>query len=96
MEQYENTTLVKSHREKLTSFPATDLLVGAGLSPGLWPITGCGSQPAQLIPQIVVNFRRHQATGPQPSMMMLWALAGVPLGVYIIVEEFNVALRVQP
>jgi len=29
-------------------------------------------------------------------MMMLWAWAGVPLGVYNIVEEYNVALRVQP
>lgn len=29
-------------------------------------------------------------------MMMLWAWAGVPLGVYNIVEEFNIALRVQP
>ncbi|KAK0648529.1 PQ loop repeat-domain-containing protein [Cercophora newfieldiana] len=50
----------------------------------------------QLIPQIVVNYRRHHAIGLQPSMMMLWAWAGVPLGVYNIVEEFNVALRVQP
>lgn len=29
-------------------------------------------------------------------MMLLWAAAGVPLGVYNIVKEFNVALRVQP
>jgi hypothetical protein len=29
-------------------------------------------------------------------MMMLWAWAGVPLGVYNIVKEFNVALRIQP
>lgn len=29
-------------------------------------------------------------------MMLLWAAAGVPLGVYNIVEDFNVALRVQP
>ena len=29
-------------------------------------------------------------------MMLLWAVAGVPLGVYNIVEEMNVALRVQP
>ena len=29
-------------------------------------------------------------------MMMLWAWAGVPLGVYNIVEEFNFALRIQP
>lgn len=28
--------------------------------------------------------------------MMLWAWAGVPLGVYTIVEQFNVALQVQP
>ncbi|KAI9809451.1 MAG: hypothetical protein M1827_006831 [Pycnora praestabilis] len=27
---------------------------------------------------------------------MLWACAGVPLGVYNIVENFNVALRIQP
>ncbi|KAF6828413.1 pq loop repeat protein [Colletotrichum musicola] len=50
----------------------------------------------QLIPQIVINYRRHNATGLQPSMMMLWAWAGVPLGVYNIVENFNIALRVQP
>lgn len=29
-------------------------------------------------------------------MMMLWAWAGVPLGVYNIVEAFNIALRIQP
>jgi PQ loop repeat len=29
-------------------------------------------------------------------MMILWACAGVPLGVYNIVEDFNVALRIQP
>lgn len=28
--------------------------------------------------------------------MMFWAWAGVPLGVYTIVEQFNVALQVQP
>lgn len=51
---------------------------------------------AQLIPQIVVNYRRHNATGLQPTMMMLWAWAGVPLGVYNIAENYNVALRIQP
>jgi hypothetical protein len=29
-------------------------------------------------------------------MMMLWAWAGVPLGVYNIAGEFNIALRIQP
>lgn len=28
-------------------------------------------------------------------MMMLWAWAGVPLGVYNIVLDFNIALQVQ-
>ncbi|KAL7790304.1 PQ loop repeat domain-containing protein [Trichoderma ceciliae] len=50
----------------------------------------------QLIPQIIINYRRHNTTGLQPSMMMLWAWAGVPLGVYNITKRFNVALRVQP
>jgi len=50
----------------------------------------------QLIPQIIINYRRHNATGLQPSMMMLWAWAGVPLGVYNIVQNFNIALRIQP
>ncbi|KAJ9648827.1 hypothetical protein H2199_000740 [Coniosporium tulheliwenetii] len=51
---------------------------------------------SQLIPQIVINYRRHNTIGLQPSMMMLWAWAGVPLGVYNIVEDFNIALRIQP
>lgn len=50
----------------------------------------------QLIPQIIINYRRHNAIGLQPTMMMLWAWAGVPLGVYNIVENFNIALRIQP
>ncbi|KAL6870300.1 PQ loop repeat domain-containing protein [Trichoderma novae-zelandiae] len=50
----------------------------------------------QLIPQIIINYRRHDTTGLQPSMMMLWACAGVPLGVYNITNNFNVALRIQP
>ena len=29
-------------------------------------------------------------------MMLLWALAGIPLGVYNIISNFNVALRIQP
>jgi hypothetical protein len=29
-------------------------------------------------------------------MMLLWAAAGVTLGVYNIVQRFNIALRIQP
>ncbi|KAK7529516.1 PQ loop repeat-domain-containing protein [Phyllosticta citribraziliensis] len=50
----------------------------------------------QLIPQIIINYRRHHAIGLQPGMMVLWAWAGVPLGAYNIVRNFNVALQVQP
>ncbi|KAJ5513883.1 hypothetical protein N7463_003435 [Penicillium fimorum] len=50
----------------------------------------------QLLPQIIINYRRHDTEGLQGSMMLLWAVAGVPLGVYNIVEEFNIALRIQP
>ena len=50
----------------------------------------------QLIPQIIINHRRHNTEGLQPTMMLLWASAGLPLGVYNIVENFNVALKIQP
>ena len=48
------------------------------------------------MPQIVINYRRHDTEGLQPLMMLLWAAAGVPLGVYNIVKELNIALRIQP
>ncbi|KAF3311467.1 hypothetical protein TWF173_008288 [Orbilia oligospora] len=50
----------------------------------------------QLIPQIWINYRRHHTTGLQPSMMLLWAFAGVPLGIYNVVSGFNIALQIQP
>ncbi|KAF2839485.1 PQ loop repeat protein [Patellaria atrata CBS 101060] len=59
-------------------------------------ILGAICWSVQLLPQIIINYRRHNTVGLQPSMMMLWACAGVPLGVYNIVEDFNIALRVQP
>jgi hypothetical protein len=87
--------------KKLILFLGIGMLVNPGLSSRAHPLLI--RQPAwahltltQLIPQIVVNYRRHHATGLQSSMMMLWAWAGVPLGVYNIVEEFNIALRIQP
>ncbi|KAK6537444.1 hypothetical protein TWF694_011630 [Orbilia ellipsospora] len=50
----------------------------------------------QLIPQIIINYRRHHTTGLQPSMMLLWAFAGIPLGIYNITSNFNIALQIQP
>ena len=57
--------------------------------------TGAICWSVQLLPQILLNYRRHHTIGLQPSFMLLWASAGVPLGVYNIVERFNIALRVQ-
>lgn len=50
----------------------------------------------QLIPQIILNWRRHNAAGLSPAFMLFWASAGMPLGVYNIVSDFNIALRIQP
>lgn len=50
----------------------------------------------QLTPQILLNYRRHSASGLSSAFMLLWACAGVPLGVYNIVAGFNIALQVQP
>ena len=50
----------------------------------------------KLVPQIIINYRRHNTVGLQRSMMLLWACAGVPLGAYNISENFNIALQIQP
>jgi len=50
----------------------------------------------QLLPQIYQNYRRKDTTGLQPTMMLLWASAGIPLGIYNIVRSFPVALQIQP
>lgn len=49
----------------------------------------------QLIPQIVVNWRRKTGDGLQPSMMVAWALAGLPLGIHNILSHQPIALQVQ-
>ena len=50
----------------------------------------------QLFPQIWQNYRRQNTEGLQPTMMLLWASAGIPLGIYNIVRSFPVALQIQP
>ncbi|KAK3055665.1 hypothetical protein LTR09_003586 [Extremus antarcticus] len=50
----------------------------------------------QLLPQVVLNYRRHSASGLSAGFLLFWAWAGVPLGVYNIVLAFNYALWVQP
>lgn len=50
----------------------------------------------QLLPQIWQNHRRADTTGLQPTMMLLWASAGIPLGIYNITRSFPIALQIQP
>lgn len=50
----------------------------------------------QLIPQIYRNYRHKDCEGMPPAMMFLWAASGVPFGVYFIVLEATMAIRVQP
>ncbi|KAL2689166.1 hypothetical protein Neosp_003218 [[Neocosmospora] mangrovei] len=50
----------------------------------------------QLLPQTIKNYRRHSTDGLHPLMYLSWAFAGIPLGVYNVVQDLNVALQVQP
>ncbi|KAI5817656.1 PQ loop repeat-domain-containing protein [Pyronema omphalodes] len=50
----------------------------------------------QLIPQIWRNWRTKTTTGLPASMMLLWAISGIPFGVYAILQNFNLPLQIQP
>ncbi|PYI05304.1 PQ loop repeat protein [Aspergillus sclerotiicarbonarius CBS 121057] len=50
----------------------------------------------QLIPQIWYNWRRKKTDGFPPLMMLLWASCAVPMGAYMILQEVNVPLQIQP
>ncbi|EED17598.1 PQ loop repeat protein [Talaromyces stipitatus ATCC 10500] len=50
----------------------------------------------QLVPQIWHNWRYKKTDGLPASMMLLWALCSVPFGVYMIVQNVNIPLQIQP
>ncbi|KAI1262876.1 PQ loop repeat-domain-containing protein [Xylariaceae sp. FL1019] len=50
----------------------------------------------QLLPQIWTNWRTKSTEGLPASMMFLWAVSGVPFGVYAIAQNFNIPIQVQP
>jgi len=43
-----------------------------------------------------MNWRRKSAEGLSPSLMFLWSLSAIFLGVYNIVQDINIPLIVQP
>ncbi|KAK9474941.1 uncharacterized protein V1510DRAFT_389460 [Dipodascopsis tothii] len=50
----------------------------------------------QLVPQIVVDFRRKSTKGVPQSMMLLWTAAGAAFSVYFCVPNSNMPLMIQP
>ncbi|KAL5363466.1 PQ loop repeat protein [Aspergillus floccosus] len=50
----------------------------------------------QLIPQIWYNWRRKKTDGFPQLMMLLWASCAVPMGAYLILQNVNIPLQVQP
>lgn len=50
----------------------------------------------QLIPQIWYNWRLKKTDGLPALMMMLWACAAVPFGVYSVVQRFAIPIQMQP
>ncbi|KAI0399076.1 PQ loop repeat-domain-containing protein [Xylaria palmicola] len=50
----------------------------------------------QLIPQAWSNWRRKNTDGFPATMMFLWALCGVPFGIYAVVQNFNIPIQIQP
>ncbi|KAF2807311.1 uncharacterized protein BDZ99DRAFT_573168 [Mytilinidion resinicola] len=49
-----------------------------------------------LVPQIWRNWRTKKTDGLPGLMVMMWASASVPFGVYAIVQNFNIPLQIQP
>ncbi|EAA35291.3 PQ-loop-domain-containing protein [Neurospora crassa] len=72
--------------------PQTEIPVAANVLGTIGTVFWC----VQLIPQIWTNYRTKSTTGLPGTMMFLWALCGVPFGVYAIAQNFNVPIQVQP
>lgn len=49
----------------------------------------------QLLPQIYLNYSRKSTEGLHSSMMILWAAAGLPLGIHNILSRQHIALQIQ-
>ncbi|KAG4300606.1 hypothetical protein PCANB_003092 [Pneumocystis canis] len=50
----------------------------------------------QLIPQIIINYLRHNTAGLQPFMLLLWSVGGIFMGIYNISRNLNIPLQLQP
>ncbi|KAI0705221.1 PQ loop repeat-domain-containing protein [Cytidiella melzeri] len=50
----------------------------------------------QLLPQIWKSWREKSTEGLSPFIGLLWGISGAFLGVYVIVQDLNIPLIVQP
>ncbi|KAG8917487.1 hypothetical protein FRC01_002425 [Tulasnella sp. 417] len=50
----------------------------------------------QIVPQIWKSWREKSTEGLSPWLMFIWAISGIPLGVYVIVQNINIPLILQP
>ncbi|KDQ61336.1 hypothetical protein JAAARDRAFT_506400 [Jaapia argillacea MUCL 33604] len=51
---------------------------------------------AQLVPQVWKSYRSKSTEGLSPWMVLLWSISAVFLGVYVIVQDLNIPLIIQP
>lgn len=72
--------------------PQTSIPLAANVLGTIGTVCWC----VQIIPQIWHNWQRKSTDGLPGVMLMLWASCGVPFGVYAIVQNFNLALQLQP
>ncbi|KAI9729836.1 MAG: ssk1 response regulator receiver [Cirrosporium novae-zelandiae] len=71
---------------------AQDIPVAANVLGTIGTICWC----VQLIPQIWTNWRTKETEGLPSLMMFIWAVCGVPFGVYAIVQDLNIPIQIQP
>ncbi|KAH8986120.1 hypothetical protein EDB92DRAFT_1287267 [Lactarius akahatsu] len=50
----------------------------------------------QLIPQLVKSWRTKSTKGLSPLLPLMWSMAALPLGIYVVAQDLNVPLIVQP
>ncbi|KAI9444486.1 hypothetical protein H4582DRAFT_2178327 [Lactarius indigo] len=65
-------------------------------SPRLAPRRAAILWSVQLIPQLVKSWRTKSTKGLSPWLPLMWSMAALPLGIYVIVQDLNIPLIVQP
>ncbi|KAL5513222.1 hypothetical protein ACEPAH_3620 [Sanghuangporus vaninii] len=59
-------------------------------------IAGTVCWTGQIIPQIWKSWREKSTEGLSPWLMLIWGISAVFLGVFVIVQDLNIPLLVQP